>query len=203
MNESHDCTRFESSLLDLVYGEIPVAEAEELRHHAAKCRQCRTTLEETMLTRKRAAQLPLLEPNSEIDATILDAAKKRAAELAGLGDAEGVKNRGAHGDIWLKHPTFGERLRSFLLARPSPQPRLPVSCSFSAFFYRTSETQSTKHRNQPGRPLPRHLSRPSGKLSPVPKTKSTPRIHFHLLRLQNLEQVPPSGGDRQKIRRRA
>jgi TolA-binding protein len=113
------CKQFDSFLIDLAYGELPDSHAEELRTHAAQCATCREALDEIMIVRKMAKQLPPLEPASSLDALVLSAAAEAAdqyAEQQGshlIPKTAGPKLAGAPID---KGPTFQERLRAFLLS---------------------------------------------------------------------------------------
>jgi TolA-binding protein len=68
------CDKFDTALLDLVYGELPDDQAEALRQHAAACPRCREALEQFKLVRKMAGELPPLEPTADLDEQVLRAA---------------------------------------------------------------------------------------------------------------------------------
>ncbi|MFO8073667.1 MAG: tetratricopeptide repeat protein [Polyangia bacterium] len=73
-----DCERFSDQLLELAYGELDDAEADRLRRHAADCEACRSSLEEILLTRKLAAQLPRPDYDPSGDERILELAARTA-----------------------------------------------------------------------------------------------------------------------------
>ena len=72
------CRRFSDQLLELAYGELGDAEADRLRRHAAECEACRSSLEEILLTRKLAAQLPRPDYDPSGDERILELAARTA-----------------------------------------------------------------------------------------------------------------------------
>lgn len=111
-----NCEHFESLILDLAYGELPASEAEELRLHAAGCPGCRDALQDIMWTRKLAAQLPLLEPNTGMDAAILDAARARIASIPAEKAEEKKLGAPLVEKIWKQKQSVADRLRSLLLA---------------------------------------------------------------------------------------
>jgi TolA-binding protein len=90
---TEDCKRFESSLLELAYGEIDEPLADELRMHAAGCQGCSRALDEIMLTRKLASA-------SEFAASDAGWARTKAEPFQAVERPAG----------------FAERLKRFLLA---------------------------------------------------------------------------------------
>ncbi|MCP4606863.1 MAG: hypothetical protein GY847_41205 [Proteobacteria bacterium] len=112
---SKDCERFESSLLELAYGELSELPAEELRMHAAGCSRCRTALEEVLLTRKLAAQLPMIELGDDLDSKILDATADAASKFSREQPATRAIGQNLSAISENKMPGVLERLRSFLL----------------------------------------------------------------------------------------
>ena len=117
------CQHFKSSLMELVYGELDEDRSEALRTHAADCPTCRRDLEEWMLLRKMAAQLPMLDPGNEIDAPVLAA----AAQAAQTHRAEALSPRER---LTIEPaPGFFEKLRAFMLT-----PAL-VTASVAAFVF--------------------------------------------------------------------
>ncbi len=74
------CRAFEEQLLDLIYDELVEADAKALHMHAASCHHCRTALEEALMVRRLASQLPGDDPPKSIDDVVLSEAS-RWAEL--------------------------------------------------------------------------------------------------------------------------
>ncbi|MCP4677059.1 MAG: tetratricopeptide repeat protein [Deltaproteobacteria bacterium] len=115
---TQDCKRFESFLLDLAYGELPEDTAEELRMHAAECQGCREALEDVMLTRKMAAQLPPLEPEVHLDSAILDAARDAADTFSRAAQPQVVPQKieaRSPASSAERLPSLVERLRALML----------------------------------------------------------------------------------------
>ncbi len=115
---SEECTRFESSLLELAYDELSPALAEELRLHAASCPRCRKALEEVMLTRRLAARLEPEELGDEIDGAILGAASE-AAEMfsspTAVADPLSERSPAPPPTSLRRAPSIVDRLRSWML----------------------------------------------------------------------------------------
>ncbi len=110
------CKRFESSLLDLAYGELPETSAKALKTHAATCSKCGQALEQVMGVRKLAAQLPPLDPGDDLDVSILRAASDKSQELARLHGQESQPKAVRTVISIDQPPSFLERLRAFMLA---------------------------------------------------------------------------------------
>ncbi len=146
---TQDCKRFESSLLDLAYGELPESTAEELRMHAAECQGCREALETVMLTRKMAAQLPPLEPDADLDSAILDAARDAADTFSRAVQPQVVPGKIAASppiSSAARTPSFAERLRALMLT-----PALATAAAATLVFVITFflSERAPKHEGKP------------------------------------------------------
>lgn len=67
------CTEFENALIELAYNEVADDYAELLRDHAANCQHCRKSLEDMLLTRRLAGQLPSLSYDEPMNSKIIEA----------------------------------------------------------------------------------------------------------------------------------
>ncbi len=145
---SEECTRFESSLLELAYDELPPAVAEELRLHAAGCSRCREALEEVMLTRRLAARLAPEEIGDEIDGAILEAANE-AAEVfsSSTAAAEPSIERSPAPPPSSLHraPSIVDRLRSWMLT-PALATAAAATLVFAFTFFLIEKGSSPEER---------------------------------------------------------
>ncbi|MCP4196036.1 MAG: tetratricopeptide repeat protein [Proteobacteria bacterium] len=116
---TNTCKQFDSFLIDLAYGELSDSHAEELKTHAAQCSTCRKALDEIMLVRKMAQQLPPLEPASSMDALVFNAAADGADQYSKQESSRSVPET-ADPDLPIapidSGPSFCERLRAFFLS---------------------------------------------------------------------------------------
>ena len=75
-----DCEKFESLLIDELYGELDEVTSAAVRRHAAGCARCGALLSGLRATRKVAA-LPVEEPSSDLEDRILSAVREQQKVL--------------------------------------------------------------------------------------------------------------------------
>jgi TolA-binding protein len=132
---THECEIMKEAVIDLAYDELSEDKAEQLRMHAADCTKCRNILEQILLTRKMAAQLPPIDPGNSIDNAVLEIARSATSRQSELGfrqiDKQNENILSTQTTIE-KAPTILDRFRGFLLA-----PAL-VTASIAAIVFVTS-----------------------------------------------------------------
>lgn len=69
-----DCEKFESSMIDELYGELDELTSASVKRHVAGCARCASLFGGLRATR-RVAVLPLAEPTSDLEDRILEAAR--------------------------------------------------------------------------------------------------------------------------------
>jgi len=69
-----DCEQFELIVVDVLYGELPEAEAAAARRHIEHCDRCAAILSSLRSARK-AASMPLEEPPGDLEASLVAEAK--------------------------------------------------------------------------------------------------------------------------------
>ena len=72
-----NCDTLNDRLLDLLYEEMPEAEAREAEAHVSGCASCQEAFQELHVTRRLLSTLPEEEPSRSIDAAILAAARQK------------------------------------------------------------------------------------------------------------------------------
>jgi hypothetical protein len=70
-----DCEKFESTMIDELYGELDELTSAAAKRHAGGCARCAARLSGLKATRQ-VAVLPLVEPPADLEARILDAARE-------------------------------------------------------------------------------------------------------------------------------
>jgi hypothetical protein len=75
-----DCERFDEVVVDVLYGEVPEAEASAARQHLGRCERCAAVLANLREARKLVA-LPMEEPPEQLDEVVLEAARRAHRQL--------------------------------------------------------------------------------------------------------------------------
>lgn len=73
MTEPMDCEKFESAMMDELYGDLDEVTSAAVKRHAAGCPRCASLLDGFRATRRLAA-LPLVEAPDSLEGRVLDAA---------------------------------------------------------------------------------------------------------------------------------
>jgi hypothetical protein len=95
-----DCEKFESLLIDELYGELDEVTSAAVRRHAAGCARCGALLSGLRATRKVAA-LPMEEPSVDLEDRILSAVREQQKVLPFRARASSVLSRAG---AWAMRP---------------------------------------------------------------------------------------------------
>jgi len=95
-----DCEKFESLLIDELYGELDEVTSAAVRRHAAGCARCGALLSGLRATRKVAA-LPMEEPSADLEDRILSAVREQQKVLPFKARASSVLSRAG---AWAMRP---------------------------------------------------------------------------------------------------
>ena len=95
-----DCEKFESLLIDELYGELDEVTSAAVRRHAAGCARCGALLSGLRATRKVAA-LPMEEPSADLEDRILSAVREQQKVLPLRARASSVLSRAG---AWAMRP---------------------------------------------------------------------------------------------------
>lgn len=95
-----DCEKFESLLIDELYGELDEVTSAAVRRHAAGCARCGALLSGLRATRKVAA-LPMEEPPGDLEDRILSAVREQQKVLPFKARASSVLSRAG---AWAMRP---------------------------------------------------------------------------------------------------
>jgi len=95
-----DCEKFESLLIDELYGELDEVTSAAVRRHAAGCARCGALLSGLRATRKVAA-LPMEEPSIDLEDRILSAVREQQKVLPFRARASSVLSRAG---AWAMRP---------------------------------------------------------------------------------------------------
>jgi hypothetical protein len=95
-----DCEKFESLLIDELYGELDEVTSAAVRRHAAGCARCGALLSGLRATRKVAA-LPMEEPPGDLEDRILSAVREQQKVLPFRARASSVLSRAG---AWAMRP---------------------------------------------------------------------------------------------------
>ncbi len=199
---SDKCKQVQDSLLELAYGELPDEEADNLRMHAAKCDGCREALEDLLLTRKLAAQLPMACFGDDLDATILGAAAEATEQR--LETAERPSPRVAEID---SKPGFFEGLRALLLRPAFATATLAILVCLLGFYVVKNSAKDEQIKkellpSQTAEPVLMEAEEEKAKAAPA-RDEAAPELaavdsnrEDRLAGLGDLERAESAGGER-------
>lgn len=129
-----DCEKYESTLIDELYGELDEATSAEAKRHASGCSRCAGLLAGLRATRK-VAVLPMVEPPADLEERILSAAREaqkvvpmrtRVSRFVSLAGSWAMRPQAAMAAVFLL------AIGSSLVLMKSKQATAPASVSVKA-----------------------------------------------------------------------